>query len=134
MMKNSSLKFILSTLIILLNGHFLFAQNQFPWPVTPFNESHEITGNFCEYRSTSNPAHFHNGTDIPKVDGSPVYPVNDGTIVSIGTVGEYGNNAWVRVGDKAYVHIEPNPALSVGDPVYTSQTVLGWILPGLGHV
>lgn len=134
MMKKSSLKFILSTLFILLGGHFLFAQNQFPWPVTPFNESHEITGNFCEYRSTSNPAHFHNGTDIPKVDGSPVYPVNDGTIVSIGTVGEYGNNAWVRVGDKAYVHINPNPALSVGDPVVASQTVLGTILPGLGHV
>ena len=134
MIQKSSIRYVLSIPLILLTGTLLFGQNQFPWPITPFNQSHEITGNFCEYRSTSNPAHFHNGTDIPKADGSPVYPVTNGTIVSIGTVGEYGNNAWVRVNDKAYVHIDPNPALSVGDPVVASQTVLGYILPGMGHV
>ncbi|MDX1741441.1 MAG: hypothetical protein R3178_09120, partial [Rhodothermales bacterium] len=34
----------------------------------------------------------------------------------------------------AYVHIAPNPSLSVGDSVFAGQTVLGTILSGLGHV
>jgi murein DD-endopeptidase MepM/ murein hydrolase activator NlpD len=130
----SNKKFFLPIVLFFLSNPFLLGQNQYPWPVTPFNQSQEITGNFCEYRSTTTPAHFHNGTDIPKADGSPVYSVKDGRIVSIGTVGSYGNNAWVRVDDKAYVHIQPNPSLSVGDSVFTSQTVLGHILTGLGHV
>jgi len=110
------------------------AQTRFAWPVTPFDQSHMITGNFAEYRSTTNPAHFHNGTDIPKADGSPVYPVKDGIVTSIGTTGQFGSNAFLRVEDVAYVHIAPNPGLSIGDSVFTSQTVLGTILSGLGHV
>lgn len=108
-----------------------FAQTQWPWPVTPFNQSHEITGNFSEYRSTSANGHFHNGTDIPKADGSPVYPVKDGMVTSLSRT---GSNAFVRVNDHAYVHILPTAALSVGDSVFAQQTVLGTILTGLGHV
>jgi len=93
-----------------------------------------ITGNFAEYRSTTTPAHFHNGTDIPKADGLPVHPVKDGIVTSIGTTGQFGSNAFMRVEDVAYVHIAPNPTLSVGDSVFKSQTILGTILPGLGHV
>ncbi|RMD94214.1 MAG: T9SS C-terminal target domain-containing protein [Calditrichaeota bacterium] len=111
-----------------------WSQEQFPWPVEPFHASHEITGNFAEFRDTGSADHFHNGTDIPKPDGSPVYPVKDGIITSIGRVSSQGNNAFVRVQDMAYVHIDPNPVLAVGDSVFASQTVLGTILPGLGHV
>jgi hypothetical protein len=117
--------------ILLVIPVLSFGQTQHPWPVQPFNQSHEITGTFCEYRSTTTPGHFHNGTDIPKTDGSPVYPVQDGTVVSLSSV---GSDAYVRVNDKAYVHIMPNPSLSVGSPVIALQTVLGTILPGLGHV
>ena len=127
----SNKKFLLPIVLILLVNPLLFGQDQYPWPVTPFFESHEITGSFCEYRSTTNPAHFHNGTDIPMPDGSPVYPVQDGTVASLSSV---GSDAYVRINDKAYVHIMPNPALSVGDPVYALQTVLGHILTGQGHV
>lgn len=118
-------------LLIVLSSTMLTAQAQFPWPVTPFTQSHEITGNFCEYRSTTTPGHFHNGTDIPKADGSPVYSVNDGVVTALSRT---GSNAYVRVQDKAYVHILPTPSLQVGDPVIASQTVLGTILPGMGHV
>lgn len=111
-----------------------FAQTQFAWPVTPFNESQQITGTFAEFRDTGSRDHFHNGTDIPKSDGSPVYPVKDGIVTSIGTVSTQGSNAFVRVQDVAYVHINPNPSLAVGDSVFASQTVLGPILSGLGHV
>lgn len=120
-----------SIFIIFLINPLLFGQNQYPWPVTPFFNSHDITGSFCEYRSTTIPGHFHNGTDIPMPDGSPVYPVRDG-IVS--TIDPQGSDAYVRVQDKAYVHIMPNPALSVGDSVFASQTILGHILTGQGHV
>jgi hypothetical protein len=104
---------------------------QFPWPVTPFNQSQTITGTFCEYRDTAPAPHYHNGTDIPKADGSPVYPVIDGVITLLDP---NGDNAFVRVNRFAYVHIMPNPALGVGDSVFKSVTVLGTILPGLGHV
>ncbi|NOX37750.1 MAG: hypothetical protein GXO78_09475 [Calditrichaeota bacterium] len=122
--------FALGFFLWLLIGVSARAQEQFPWPVKPFDQSHEITGNFCEYRSTSPNGHFHNGTDIPKADGSPVYPVKDGTIIAMATSG----TPYVRVDDKAYVHINPNPNLQVGDRVYASQTVLGYIKSGAGHV
>jgi hypothetical protein len=107
------------------------SQDLFPWPVEPFYENHYVTGTFCEYRSTTTPGHFHNGTDIPKPDYSPVYPVRDGIVT---TIYPTGTDRYVRVQDKAYVHITPNPALSVGDSVYASVTVLGNILAGQGHV
>jgi len=118
-------------LAILFMGQSAFAQQQFPWPVTPFHQSQEITGTFAEFRDTGSSDHFHNGTDIPKSDGSPVYPVKDGIITNLSSS---GRNAFVRVEDVAYVHIFPNPSLSVGDSVFASQTIIGTILTGLGHV
>ena len=112
------------------------------WPVTPFSSTHPITGVFCEFRNTLTSDHFHNGVDIPKPDGTPVYPVYDGVVTAIGTTANSGDNAYVRVRytvsgltkSDAYVHINPNPLLYVGGPVVAYQTVLGTILPGLGHV
>lgn len=104
---------------------------QYSWPVTPLHQSQELTGTFCEYRDTSPAGHYHNGVDIPKADGSPVYAVANGVIERI--VGE-GSNAYVRVGRFAYVHIRPNPGLREGDYVVAEQTVLGTILSGQGHV
>ena len=120
--------------ILFSSVKFIFAQTEFPWPVTPFNESQEITGNFAEFRDTGRADHFHNGTDIPKADGSPVYPVKNGIVTSIGTVSSQGSSAFVRVQDIAYVHISPNSSLAVGDSVFASQTILGTIFSGLGHV
>ena len=117
---------------ILLFCGIVSAQTQFPWPVEPFNASHLITGSFCEYRSTSANGHFHNGTDIPKEDGAPVYASKSGTVTGIDD--NAGSSSYVRVNDLAYVHIVPNPSLSVGDAVIASQTVLGTIYPGQGHV
>ncbi len=112
------------------------------WPLAPFFATHPITGVFSEFRNTLTSDHFHNGNDIPSPDGSPSYSVYDGVITAIGTVPSQGNNAYVRVQynvsgfvkSDAYVHIAPNPLLVVGDSVRAYQTVLGNILPGLGHV
>lgn len=123
--------FRLATVVLLQLGTGPLARAQFPWPVTPFNQSQQITGNFSEFRDTESADHFHNGTDIPKPDGSPVYPVKDGVVTGLVRT---GSNAYVRVQDLAYVHISPSPSLGVGDSVFTSQSILGTILPGLGHV
>ena len=112
------------------------------WPVSPFFSSHPSTGTFCEFRNTLTSDHFHNGLDIAMPDGTPVFAVYNGTVTSIGTTASSGTSAYVRVQysvsgfskSDAYVHIEPNPALRVGDPVVAHQTVLGTILSGLGHV
>ena len=109
-----------------------FAFGQYPWPTEPFHESHEITGMFMEYRSTAPAPHFHDGTDIPKPDFSPVYSVVDGRVTGIG-------GDWVRVEKNsvesyAYVHIDPSPGLSVGDSAKALHTVLGTIQSGQGHV
>lgn len=113
----------------------------YQWPVTPFNSTQTITGTFCEFRNTLSSNHFHNGTDVPKADGSPVYAGLSGTVYAIGTTATDGTSAYVGVrtyiGGQykriAYVHIEPNPALSPGSSVTAGVTVLGNILTGLGH-
>jgi hypothetical protein len=117
---------------------------RYGWPVEPFFGTHPITGTFCEFRNTLSSNHFHNGVDIPMPDGTPVYAVLDGIITTIGTVAANGDNAYVRVRDDAvyngvqktdaYVHIAPNPLLYLGERVVAHQTILGNILPGLGHV
>ncbi len=114
----------------------------FQWPYHPFHGSHYITGAFAEYRTTSPSHHFHDGVDIRIPDNDPVYPSLNGVVHSIGTVGDHGGGAWVRVRTEvngmykhiSYVHIAPNPSLSVGDEVEAGETILGTIIPGWGHV
>ncbi len=114
----------------------------FQWPHPPFHESHNITGAFAEYRTTSPSHHFHDGVDIRIPDNDPVYPSLDGIVHSIGTVGDHGGGAWVRVRTEvdgmwkhiSYVHVDPNPSLSVGDEVIAGETILGTIIPMWGHV
>ena len=120
-----------------------FAQDtiSYQWPVTPFTTSQSITGTFCEFRNTLSSNHFHNGTDIPKADGSAVYPVLDGQVTTISPSSVSGTSAYVRVTgtvngvskNMAYVHIEPNPALVLGQSVTKGVTILGNILTGQGH-
>lgn len=117
------------TMLFFISG---YSQTQFPWPVTPFHSAQEVSGAFAEYRNTSANGHYHNGTDIPKTDGSPVYAVKDGVVTSRSTTS--GSNSFVRVNDLAYVHIIPNPAVSIGDSVFAQQSILGTIYPGQGHV
>ncbi len=126
-----TLRHFLSSILALASLAAGGAQAQYGWPVTPFNSSQLITGTFCEYRPTLSSPHFHNGVDIPKADGSPVYAVTDGTVSSIQRT---GGNAYVRVGEFAYVHIKPAPNLTVGSRVKAHQTVIGTILSGAGHV
>ncbi len=135
------MKLLIITLTVA--SSLLFAQDAitYQWPFPPFNTTQPITGAFCEFRNTLTANHFHNGTDVPQADGSPVYPVLSGTIYSIGTSATDGTSAYVRVKTNiggqwkhiSYVHIEPNPILQPGMSVTVGTTVLGNILSGLGH-
>lgn len=116
----------------LIYGHltlisFLWAQ-YYQWPCEPFNQQHYINGTFCECRSGSSGDidHFHDGVDIHLPEGGAVYSVIDGTVESIGTAANYGINAWIRIGRYAYVHVNANPNLNVGDQVVAFQTIVGW--------
>lgn len=117
--------------IFLLAALCLFAASdataQYPWPVEPFHDSHEITGAFLEYRDTGSSPHFHDAVDIPKPDRSPVYSVADGRVTGFG-------GDWLRVDNFAYVHIVPSPALAVGDSAFAGETIVGTIMDGYGHV
>ncbi len=102
----------------------------FPYPVKPFNEAHPVTGAFGEYRGPTS-GHFHNGTDIPEPDGTPVYAVVDATVTGRS---DTGVNAYIRAGNYVYVHIIPNPNLPIGSAVKAGETILGTIITGQGHV
>ena len=130
--------------ILFVFSSLLLAQDTitYQWPVEPFNTTQLITGTFSEYRNTLSANHFHNGTDIPKNDGSAVYPTLDGVVYAVSPYSVSGTSAYIRVKSNingkwkhiSYVHIEPNPTLSLGMTVTVGVTVLGNILSGLGHV
>ncbi len=97
---------------------------QYHWPAKPFDQQHWVNGTFCENRpsGTTLRDHFHDGVDIHLPQGNAVYSVIDGTVTSLS---RGGTNAFIRVGRYAYVHVEPNPSLQVGDAVKAFDTVIG---------
>ena len=99
----------------------------YPWPLAPMNQQHWVTGTFAEYR-TGPPPHFHNGVDIPDAEGTPVYAVDSGQVLWLGS----GANGGIRVGRFAYVHVVPRGDLQLGDWVDAGEMV-GW-LNDLNHV
>ncbi len=82
----------------------------YPWPLAPMDVQHNISGTFCECRADRD--HFHDGVDMPLGYGGAVLSVADGTVLGLDPAGA---NAWIRVGRYAYVHVNPNPDLHVGD-------------------
>ncbi len=109
------------------------------WPYPPFNSSQNINATFAEFRNTLSSDHFHNAVDIGEPDGNPCYPSLDGTVYSLH---RDGSNAFIRIATKVgtkwkhltYLHIRPNPSISVGDSVKRGETVIGSVVSGMGHV
>ena len=113
------------------------------YPVKPFDRQHPIRGGFGDPRTVfmapptrqgvyhgSGSFSFHQGVDISAPDGTAVYPVADGTVMSLNA-----DRVFVSTGNGSrfeYWHIAP--AVTVGQRVTTGQTVLGRILRGSGHV
>ena len=115
----------------------------FGWPVKPFDKPHPIRGNFGDPRTVffapPTPAglmhgrvdaSFHQGIDISAPDGSAVYSVCSGTVVTV-------TAAWVRVdcgGGNRFEYWHIRSAVKVGDHAETDRTVLGHILREAQHV
>src|SRR6516164_4051664 len=72
------------------------AGRSYGWPVAPFDRQHPIRGGFGDPRTIylEPPTHaslmhpvgsfsFHQGVDISAPDGPAVYPVADGTVMSL---------------------------------------------------
>ncbi len=114
-------------ILFFITASVLNSQTVYNWPCKPFNQQHYINGTFCENRPSGSISihHFHDGTDIHLPQGSNVYSVINGNITSLGYADRYGINAYVRAGRYAYVHVDPSPAIQVGDPVTAFQTVVG---------
>ena len=121
------------------------SSGSYNWPIKPFDREHPVRGNFGDPRTLFNTPpttdgalsgggsfQFHFGVDISAPDGTPVYPVASGTVVSISTKQERVN---VSAGDGRtfeYWHIAP--AVRVGARVTAAETVLGRVVRGAKHV
>ena len=114
----------------------------FGYPIKPFNEEHPIRANLGDPRMQFfgpptartlmrgiGSFSFHQGIDISAPNGTPVYPVVDGTVTAATPI-------WVRVtsGDRAFEYWHIRPLVHTGDHVNADRTILGRILKPAGHV
>ena len=86
--------------------------------MAPMNQQHRVSAAFDECRG--NRDHFHNGTDIPLAPGGNVLNSEAADVLYIYPQTE---NAYIRVGRFAYIHVDPDPALEVGDEVALGELV-----------
>lgn len=95
----------------------------YAWPAFPFDQDHGVNGTFCENRIKGDVLrhHFHDGLDFGLSEGGEVYSVLATQVTSIL---REGGNAYIRVGRYAYVHVNPDPNLDVGDMVTAYDKVI----------
>ena len=88
-----------------------------------------IGGTFAEYRSTSVPGHYHNGTDMSGSAGTPILAVLPGTVAVAYDDGSTGYDSYVRVTSqiggfsKNITYYHTRPIVSVGQQVVEGQQV-----------
>jgi hypothetical protein len=118
-------------------------RSAYGWPVKPFDRQHPVRANLGDPRTIfagppnqrtllqgSGTFQFHFGIDISAPDGSPVYPVASGRVLSV-------NGDWLVVdaGDgRTFEYWHVAPMVRVGAQVQEDVTVLGHIVKGAGHV
>jgi len=102
--------------ILTVNG-YVFGQS-YPWPIAPMDQQHRVSATFDECRGDRD--HFHNGTDIPLAPGGNTLCVESGRVTSIYP---NGGDAYIRVGRFAYIHVDADPSLEVGDQVALGELV-----------
>jgi hypothetical protein len=79
-------------------------ETNYQWPMSPFDEQHQINAVLDECRGTSSPHHFHQGIDIQGTSPTPVYSVSSGLItLEDNKQGLYAGNFW-------YYHLQDIPS------------------------
>ena len=118
-------------LLIVLNS-FCLAQTdtiKYKWPYSPMTVQRTIGGTFAEYRSTSVPGHYHNGTDMSGTQGTPILAVLPGTVAVAYDDGGTGYDSYVRVTSqigglsKNITYYHTRPIVSVGQQVVEGQQI-----------
>lgn len=92
--------------------------------VFPIHSSYYISSLFG-YRDLGT-KHFHNGIDIPKAVGTPVYPISYGVISQIGFSSSYGHYIIITYSNgykTLYGHMSGNYPFSIGHSVNSSDIV-----------
>jgi hypothetical protein len=109
--------------------------------VRPFDAQHPVRGNFGDPRiingggllaqsaSITGSYDFHNGVDISAPDGSPVYPVENGTVRYVAF-----DYVVVVSGPRIFHYWHIRPVVATGQRVVARRTVLGRIIREQGHV
>lgn len=118
------ISFILSMFIFLFSSSY--TSNSLVFPI---HYSYYISSTYG-YR-TLGTKHMHNGIDIPKAAGTPVYPISSGVISHIDFSPSYGHYIIITYenGYKSlYGHLSGNYPYSVGSSVNTSN-IIGYIGP-----
>jgi hypothetical protein len=111
------------------------------WPVKPFDKPHPVRGNFGDPRTsffgslrggpgTPGIFLFHNGIDISAPDRTPVYAVVSGRVTDV----ELDHITVETYDDRRFQYWHIAPVVVVGEAVAADKTILGHILPRLGHV
>ena len=91
----------------------------------PIKKKNYYISSHFEYR-TLGTYHFHNGIDIPLVEGTPLYALSDGIISSIGYISGYGHSVIIKYNNgykSLYGHCSPNYIVKVGQTVKAKQKV-----------
>jgi hypothetical protein len=148
MATNSQLKRLLVALAACLLAAVLLPSTglAYAWPVKPFNQAHPVRGSFGDprtifagpptasglYRSACQ-CTFHEGVDISAHDGTPVYPVESGTVVVVHTA-KAAEMVAVQSGGTAFEYWHIVASVHVGQKVVAGKTVLGRIIREAGHV
>lgn len=120
-------KYIISFLIVILSSVILIFSSHYNSSsslVFPIHSNYYISSKYG-YRTLGS-AHFHNGIDIPRVVGTPVFAISSGVISKIGFSSSYGNYIIITYSNgykTLYGHTSGYYPFSVGDSVNISDIV-----------
>lgn len=91
----------------------------------PIKNNKYYISSYFEYR-TLGTYHFHNGIDIPLVEGTPLYALSDGVVSAAQFISGYGHSIIVTYNNgykSLYGHCSPNYIVSVGQTIKAKQKV-----------
>ncbi len=91
----------------------------------PTTKKNYYISSYFEYRTLGS-YHFHNGIDIPLVEGTPLYALSDGVVSSVGFTSGYGHSVIITYNNgykSLYGHCSPDYIVSIGQTVKAKQKV-----------
>lgn len=91
----------------------------------PIKNKKYYISSYFEYRTLGS-YHFHNGIDIPLVEGTPLYALSDGVVSSACFISGYGHSVIITYNNgykSLYGHCSPKYIVSVGQSVKAKQKV-----------